>query len=77
MSELLHEQIFFTERVYASLPMGVEIYDADGILRALNERARLMYGVERAAVVDKVNLFDRMSSAILSLRPGKVVRSCD
>ena len=58
MSELLHEQIFFTERVYASLPMGVEIYDADGILRALNERARLMYGVERAAVVDKVNLFD-------------------
>ena len=58
MSELLHEQILFTERVYASLPMGVEIYDADGVLRALNERARVMYGVERAAVVDKVNLFD-------------------
>ncbi len=37
--------------------MGVEIYDASGILRCLNERARLMYGVELDAVINKVNLF--------------------
>jgi signal transduction histidine kinase/PAS domain-containing protein len=43
--------------VFARLPMGVEIYDASGILRCLNERARLMYGVELDAVINKVNLF--------------------
>ena len=57
MSALLHEQIFLTDSVFARLPMGVEIYDASGILRCLNERARLMYGVELDAVINKVNLF--------------------
>ena len=58
MLELLHEQIFLTESVFARLPMGVEIYDTTGVLRCLNERARLMYGVEFDAVINKVNLFD-------------------
>lgn len=58
ISELLDEQIFMTETVFARLPMGVEIYDASGVLRCLNERARLMYGVERETVINKVNLFD-------------------
>ena len=58
MSALLHEQIFLTDGVYARLPMGVEIYDSTGILRCLNERARMMYGVELDAVINKVNLFN-------------------
>lgn len=58
MSALLHEQIFLTDGVYARLPMGVEIYDSTGILRCLNERARVMYGVELDAVINKVNLFN-------------------
>lgn len=58
MLALLHEQIFLTDSVFARLPMGVEIYDASGILRCLNERARLMYGVELDAVINKVNLFE-------------------
>lgn len=58
MSELLHEQIFFTESVFASLPMSIEIYDTTGILRRINERAQLMYGVELDAVINKVNLFE-------------------
>lgn len=58
MSELLHEQIFLTECIFARLPMGIEIYDTTGILRCINERSRLMYGVEYDAVINKVNLFD-------------------
>ena len=58
MLALLDEQIFLTDSVFARLPMGVEIYDASGILRCLNERARLMYGVELDAVINKVNLFE-------------------
>lgn len=57
MLALLDEQIFLTDSVFARLPMGVEIYDALGILRCLNERARLMYGVKLDAVINKVNLF--------------------
>lgn len=58
MLALLDEQIFLTDSVFARLPMGVEIYDASGILRCLNERARLMYGVKLDAVINKVNLFE-------------------
>lgn len=58
MSELLHEQIFLTESVFARLPMGIEIYDTTGILRCINERARIMYGVEYDTVINKLNLFD-------------------
>ena len=57
MLALLDEQIFLTDSVFARLPMGVEIYDASGILCCLNERARLMYGVKLDAVINKVNLF--------------------
>ena len=58
MSELLHEQIFFTESVFAHLPMGIEIYDTTGILRSINKRAQAMYGVEPQTVINKVNLFE-------------------
>ena len=59
MSELLHEQILFAEGVYAHLPMGVEIYDKQGILRSINDHALRMYGVtDLSEVLDKINLFD-------------------
>ncbi len=59
MSELLHKQILFTESVYTRLPIGIEIYDAKGILRSINDYALHMYGVDdRRTVIDKVNLFD-------------------
>lgn len=59
MSELLEQQILFTESVYAHLPMGIEIYDTQGVLRNINDFALQMYGVkDRASVVDKVNLFN-------------------
>lgn len=59
MSELLYEQILFTENIYARLPMGVEIYDREGILRSINDYALRMYGVaDRSSVVGKVNLFN-------------------
>lgn len=59
MSELLHQQIFFTESVFVDLPMSIEIYDTKGILRRINERALRMYGVvEPDAVIDKLNLFE-------------------
>lgn len=58
MSELLSEQLVFAESVFAHMPMSIEIYDTQGVLRDLNERARQMYGVERNAVIDTVNLFD-------------------
>ncbi len=59
MSELLAEQILFSESVYACLPMGVEIYDTKPILRDINARALEIYGVEdKSSVIDKINLFD-------------------
>lgn len=58
ISELTQEKILFTESMYARLPMGIEIYDANGVLRSINDRALHMYGVEdRNTVVGKVNLF--------------------
>lgn len=58
ISELTQEKILFTESMYARLPMGIEIYDANGVLRSINDRALHMYGVEdRNIVVGKVNLF--------------------
>lgn len=59
MSELLQEQIVFAESVFARLPIGMEIYDSNGILRSLNKRAQEIYGVyDPAMVLDKINLFD-------------------
>lgn len=55
---LLCEQVFLSKDVFARLPMGVEIYDTDGILRCMNEQAQRIYGVEFDLVIDKVNLFD-------------------
>lgn len=58
MSALLCEQIFFSEGIFARLPMGVEIYDSQGTLRSLNERAKQIYGVEPDTVIGQVNLFN-------------------
>lgn len=59
MSELLYEQILFTENIYARLPMGIEIYDVEGILRSINDYALRMYGIaDRSSVIGKVNLFN-------------------
>ena len=59
LSELIQKQRLFTESIYAQLPVGIEIYDPDGILRSINNHALRMYGVEdRSTVVDKVNLFE-------------------
>ena len=58
MSTLPSKQIFFSEGVFARLPMGVEIYDSQGILRGLNKRAEQIYGVEPGTVIGTVNLFD-------------------
>ncbi len=58
LPELIQKQRLFTESIYAQLPVGIEIYDTDGVLRSINNHALRMYGVEdRSTVVDKVNLF--------------------
>ena len=58
INALLCEQVFLSKGVFARLPMGVEIYDTDGILRCMNEQAQRIYGVELDLVIGKVNLFD-------------------
>lgn len=58
MAALLCEQIFFTGSVFANLPMGIEIYDHQGVLRSMNKRAEQIYGVNPDSVIGKVNLFD-------------------
>lgn len=59
MSEMLQDQVLFAESVYARLPIGIEIYDANGLLRRINDHALRMYGVDdRKTVVNKVNLFN-------------------
>ena len=59
VSELMDEQFLFTESVCIDLPMGVEIYDARGILRFINDSALRIYGVDdRNTVVGTVNLFN-------------------
>ena len=31
ITELMHEQILFTEGIYALIPISIEMYDTDGI----------------------------------------------
>ena len=58
-TELMQGQLLFSESIYTSLPMGVEIYDAAGLLRGINDHALQMYGIDdRNAVVGTVNLFN-------------------
>ena len=55
---MIHEQFLFAESVYARLPISIEMYDTDGILRFINDHALKMYGVnDRSIVVGTVNLF--------------------
>lgn len=59
VSSLIGEQLLFTEPIFTRLPMGVEIYDAAGVLRHINPYALKMYGVDDPnAVVGTVNLFN-------------------
>ena len=59
ISRLIQEQLLFTESIYASLPISIEIYDANGVLRSINDSALQMYGVDDSAtVINKVNLFN-------------------
>lgn len=59
ISRLIKEQYLFTESIYAYLPVGIEIYDANGVLRSINDHALRMYGVkDQAMVVGIVNLFN-------------------
>ena len=36
---LTKDQLLFAESIYACLPMSIEIYDTNGILRSINEHA--------------------------------------
>lgn len=57
ISNLMQEQLLFTESIYVHLPMGVEVYDAVGLLHSINDYALKMYGVEdRNTVIGAVNL---------------------
>ena len=59
LPELIQKQRLFSESIFAQFPIGIEIYDSDGVLRCINDHALRMYGVDdRETVVDKVNLFD-------------------
>ena len=59
ISKLIEDQYLFTESIYAYLPIGIEIYDAEGLLRSVNDYALRMYGIaDRATVVGTVNLFN-------------------
>lgn len=59
ISNLMQEQLLFTESIYVHLPMGVEVYDAVGLLHSINDYALKMYGVEdRNTVIGVVNLFN-------------------
>ena len=58
ISKLIEEQRLFTESIYACLPVGIEIYDAHGVLHSINDHALRMYGVDdRTSVVNIVNLY--------------------
>ena len=58
LPELIQKQRLFSESIFAHLPIGIEIYDSDGVLRSINNHALRMYGVDdQSTVVDKVNLF--------------------
>ena len=59
LSDLIQEQALFAQSIYANLPIGIEIYDANGVLRSINDHALRMYGVNnRNTVINIVNLFN-------------------
>lgn len=59
IAKLIQEHTLFTESIYARLPIGIEIYDAKGVLRSINNYAMKIYGVEdRNTVIGTVNLFN-------------------
>ena len=58
ITELIHEKVLFAESIYARLPISIEMYDTDGVLRFINDHALKMYGVnDQNTVVGTVNLF--------------------
>lgn len=58
LQELIETQLLPAGSIYAQLPIGIEIYDTNGVLRSINDYALRMYGVEdKNTVVKIVNLF--------------------
>ncbi len=56
--ELIQEELLLAESLYARLPISIDVYDINGILRSINDHALRMYGVnDRSTVVNIVNLF--------------------
>ena len=61
---LSHEELLLAESLYARLPISIDIYDANGVLRSINDHALRMYGVDdRSTVVNIVNLFQKIGIA--------------
>lgn len=59
MAELIRNHRLLTNSLYAGLPVGIEVYDADGVLRSINDYALDMYGIDdRKTVENIVNLFN-------------------
>lgn len=59
LDELMQEALWLKGGIYAHIPVGIEIYDVNGVLRAVNKHAMRIYGVEdRKSVIDVLNLFD-------------------
>ena len=73
---LTKDQLLFAESIYACLPMSIEIYDTNGILRSINEHALQMYGVtDKTTVVNIVNLFNSpyMKLSKIAFREAKIL----
>lgn len=59
LQSLIQNLLLPAESIYARLPVGIEIYDTNGVLRSINDYALRMYGVQdRSTVVNIVNLFN-------------------
>lgn len=59
LQSLIQNLLLPAESIYARLPVGIEIYDTNGVLRSINDYALRMYGVQdRNTVVNIVNLFN-------------------
>lgn len=53
---LTQDQLLFTENIYASLPMSIEVYDANGVLRKINDKALKMPTMIRSTTTPPTGL---------------------
>ena len=42
---LTQDQLLFTEDIYGSLPISIDVYDVNGILGKINDKGLTRYGV--------------------------------